>query len=199
MPSPESNRRNLEDARASGRVIFWRTRGESQRIKGEIVWLHDTKPELSQRAIARTFHVSQPYVAKLLRGVRLLGVSEALGAESYETYRSLRQTERREHFQNLPAWAKGAVGVQSPAPTSVAPAATTAGLEYVELARSTTGEVFELYGSTPPSARPCDAPPPQRAGMIPIRCIWTAGREETDAILREFAGITGRNRKNSWF
>src|SRR5215475_6860901 len=45
-------------ARIQGRVRFWRSWSESQRVKAEIVWLQHTKPGLSQRTIARLFHVS---------------------------------------------------------------------------------------------------------------------------------------------
>src|SRR5208283_3672740 len=100
MPSPESSRRNLEHARRNGRVRVWRPHSESQRIKGDIVWCHETQPDLSQRTIARTFHVSQPYVNKLLKRVRLSSrIENALGWEAYKHYRERHETQRRAHFQ----------------------------------------------------------------------------------------------------
>jgi hypothetical protein len=49
----------------------------------------------------------------------------------------------------------------------------------------------------PPSAQPQNAPPPAQSAGIPIRSIWTPGREQTDALLREWAGIARTNRGNS--
>jgi hypothetical protein len=206
MPSPESNRRNLEHARASGRVIFWRTRGESQRIKGEIVLLHHTKPGLSQRVIARTFHVSQPYVAKLLKRVRLSsGIEAALGAEAYQHYREGREVERRAHFQAQggPASLIGDSGGNSVQCHSLAwmvpgairhvpelasafdaphlPAGATgkvdepAGTEYVELGRSTTGEVVEIHGSKPARTAPVYVPPPRPLTTLEIARLMGTG------------------------
>jgi hypothetical protein len=177
MPSPESSRANLEHGRTLGRVIFWRSWHESQRIKAEIVWLHHTKPDLSQRVIARTFHVSQSYVARLLQRVRLRGIEKALGEEAFEHYRGRMDDSRREHFQAVGGPAslttpssreteRVPVEPQSPAPASWAgpglarvghlrelrvqpprrqPATPksedTRAAKYVELARSTSGEV----------------------------------------------------------
>ena len=84
MPSPQSSRANLDKARTEGHVKFWRSHSESQRVKAEIVWLHETKPGLSQRTIARMFHVSQPYVVRVLKRVLRSGgdIERALGLES---------------------------------------------------------------------------------------------------------------------
>ncbi len=50
-------------------VIKWRSRGESQRVKAEILQAYFAVPQPSQRAIAQRLHVSQPYVAKLVRKI----------------------------------------------------------------------------------------------------------------------------------
>lgn len=187
MPSPESSRRNLEHARRNGRVKFWRTRSESQRIKAEIVVLHQTTAGLSQRVIARTFHVSQPYVAKLLRRVRLLGFEKALG-EAYEQHRAGMEVKRREHFLAVggpasltaespsypaPAWAfeepQQAQPVSSVAPEPVKLDDT----EYVELVRSTTGEVIEVYGSKPIRTAPVYVPRPHTLTTKEIASMGT--------------------------
>jgi predicted XRE-type DNA-binding protein len=185
MPSPESSRRNLEHARTNGQVKFWRTRGESQHIKAEIVLLYHTNAGLSQRVIARTFHVSQPYVQRLLARVRTRGIEKALGAEAYEHYRAGMEVKRRKHFQAVggPAsltaepsypeltrafnWA-----FEEPQPSVPtryeAPAAAMeksdepAGVKYVELGRSTTGEIIEMHGSKPVRTVPLYAPRPPR-------------------------------------
>jgi hypothetical protein len=173
MSSPESSRNNLEHARRLGRVKFWRTRRESQRIKAEIVVMHRNKAELSQRVIARTFHVSQPYVAKLLRRVRVLGIEKALG-EAYEQYRERMEAKRREHFLAvggpssltaermscpIPAWACE-VPQQAEPISSMAPAPVKVDdTQYVELAQSTTGEVIEIYDSKPVRTAPVYTPP----------------------------------------
>lgn len=116
MPSPESNRRNLEHARRNGRVKVWRPHIESQRIKAGIVLLHDTNPELSQRAIARTFHVSQPRVCDVLKSVRVLGFEKALGAEAYDLYRAGMEVKRQEQFQAASRAAEQSYHVSIPNP-----------------------------------------------------------------------------------
>jgi hypothetical protein len=177
MPSPESSRRNLEHAREIGRVKFWRTRSESQRVKAEIALLHHTNAGLSQRVIARTFRVSQPYVQRLLARVRTRGIEKALGMEAYRHYRKLSDVKRREHFLAVggPAsltespWPFNSAGPQPVEPIScAAPAAAMervdepARANYVELGRSTTGEIIEMYGSKPARTAPVYVPP-QRA------------------------------------
>ena len=116
MPSPESSRTNLENARANGRVRIWRPHSESQRIKGDILWLHETQPELSQRLIARTLHVSQVYVCKLLGRARVLGIEKALGEEAYERFRAGMEVKRQEHFQAAALTAARSQGVSIPNP-----------------------------------------------------------------------------------
>jgi predicted XRE-type DNA-binding protein len=109
MPSPESSRRNLEHARARGRVRTWRLRSESQRIKAGIVLLHETQPDLSQREIARTFHVSQPYVHDVLKKVREQGIEKALGVEATGLFRMGMEVRRQEHFEAAARTAKQCV------------------------------------------------------------------------------------------
>jgi len=117
MPSPESSRMNLEHARASGRVKIWRPHSESQRIKAGIVLLHETQPNLSQREIARTFRVSQPYVQqKVLKQVLALGIEKALGPEAYELFRMGLEVKRQEHFQAASRAAERSYHVSIPNP-----------------------------------------------------------------------------------
>jgi hypothetical protein len=148
-------------------------------IKAEIVWLHHTKPDLSQRAIARMFHVSQPYVARLLKRARLsVGIENAIGLEAYRHYRERIEAQRRAHFQaqgapasligecNACAHELNSAFVEPPqAPSSsIAAGRDALGTEYVELGRSTTGEVVEVYGSAPSwaeTAAPALAQKPQ--------------------------------------
>ncbi len=203
MPSPESSRRNLEHARRIGRVKFWRRRPESQRVKAEILQAYFAVPRPSQRAIAQRLRVSQPYVAKLSRKIRREGPEKAVGPEAYEQYRALRDAELTKRHEGLVAHWQRSQGQTTPpsgssADTSAKPAQQEGPTQYVELARTTSGDLFELHGSAPPSARPCDAPSPQRGG-IPIRRIWEPSREQMDKLLREWAGITRTNRGNSWF
>src|SRR5713226_579051 len=144
MPTPESSRRNLEHARSNGQVKFWRTWSESQRIKAEILWLHETQRDLSQRAIARTFQVSQVYVQRVLKRVRLSsGIEKALGLEAYKHYRDRLEAQRRAHFQAQggPASLIGEIACQlspeSEPPQSTEPTAAQArvealGVEYVQ-------------------------------------------------------------------
>jgi hypothetical protein len=148
-------------ARTLGKIIFWRSPSESQRVKADIVWLHETQPELSQRTIARMFHISQPYVARLLKRVRLSGcdIEKALGRESYRRYCDHREAQRREHFEAL-GGPVSLIGESArelrpvfDAPRPLAPTKVeTPGTEYVELGRSTNGEVIEIHGSKPASA-----------------------------------------------
>src|SRR5215831_11539993 len=152
MPSPESSRRNLNTARIQGRVKFWRSWIESQRTKAELVWLHHTKPALSQRTIARVFHVSQPYVARLLKRVRLSpSIEEAIGPEAYGHYRECMEAERQAHFQAVggpasligeaPVWArtKGQLYIPEPSPASTSSACEQPTVtEYVQIGRSTS-------------------------------------------------------------
>jgi len=116
MPSPESSRRNLELARANGWVKIWRPDSESQRIKAGIVLLHHTNRGLSQRVIARTFRVSQPYVQKLLRRVRVLGIEKALGPEAYELFRMGLEVKRQQHFQAMALAAEQSHHISIPNP-----------------------------------------------------------------------------------
>ena len=143
MPTPESSCRNLEYARITGRVKFWRKRSESQRLKAEILQAYFAVPRQSQRAVAGRLHCKQPYVAKLFRKIKREGAEKAVGLEAYESER------------------------------------------------------MPVYGSRPYQA-PTPQTPPQAAG-IPIHRIWGPGREQTDNLLRQWAGITSTNRGNSWF
>ena len=194
MPSPESSRRNLEHARASGRVKVWRPHSESQRIKADIVWLHETQPEHSQRVIARTFHVSQPYVNKLLKRLRLSSrIENALGWEAYKHYRERHEAQRREHFKAVggpasltaePSYPESTwtfdLGFEEPQPSEpisyAAPAAVTEKVddtEYVELGRSTTGEIIEIYGSKPVRTAAVYVPPPRTLTTREIAAMGT--------------------------
>ena len=145
MPSPESSRRNLDKARLLGRVIFWRSRSESQRVKAEIVWLHETKPELSQRVIARTFHVSQPYVARMLKRVRLLGVEKALGLEASKLYGEYVDSRRRENYDDLVSrWSS-----PRPQPEGKVEASESTEVKYVELIHTRDGQIVQGHDSKP--------------------------------------------------
>jgi len=144
------------------------------------VWCHETQPDLSQRTIARTFHVSQPYVNKLLKRVRLSSrIENALGWEAYKHYRERHETQRRAHFQaqGAPASLTGDSGDNPIEAIHVtAPRSRAVILEKVDetgvhqFARTTTGEVVEVYDS----ARGCNAPartgpayiPPSRPFMV---------------------------------
>jgi hypothetical protein len=165
-------------------------------VKAGIVLFHHTKAELPQKAIARAYHVSQPYVARLLARVKMLGVENALGPQAYELYCNGREVARREHFEavggppplvnenlsyfksseligesfaqpqpSIPVdWVPPPEDQPEEIPTTwVAPAAAKVDeepkddSEYIELARSTTGEVFELHNSKPDKPD-CNAP-----------------------------------------
>ena len=108
MPSPDSNRRNLENARSTGRVKFWRSHGESQRVKAEILQAYFAVPRPSQRAIAARLHCEQPYVQKIFDKIRREGPEKALGPEAYEIYKSLRATELSARHESLVAEAERA-------------------------------------------------------------------------------------------
>jgi predicted XRE-type DNA-binding protein len=116
MPSPESSRMNLNLARANGRVKVWRLRSESQRIKAGIVLLHETQPDLSQRAIARTFGVCQPYVHDMLEKVREQGIEKALGEEATGLFRMGMEVHRQARFQAAARTAEQSQGVSIPNP-----------------------------------------------------------------------------------
>ncbi len=162
MPSPESSRRNLEYARSIGRVKFWRSRGESQRVKAEILQAYFDVPQPSQRAIGQRLHISQPYVTKLIRKIRRDGPEKALGPEAYRHFTAYRDTELCKRHQSLVAQWQSSLGGTTPlrearppgnsgsgARTQAKPAQQDGPTEYVELVRSTSGEVIELYGSGP--------------------------------------------------
>jgi predicted XRE-type DNA-binding protein len=192
MPSPESSRRNLEHARANGRVRVWRPHSESQRIKARIVLLHETQPDLSQRVIARTFHVSQPYVQKVLKRVRALGIEKALGEDATELFRAGMEVHRQARFQAAAHAAEQSQGVSIPNPwreSSQAfgqPVSDGASIVHEStivrdhdaavvlkktdetgkrhlFVRSTTGELVEIYDS----ALGCDAPAHRGAAYVP--------------------------------
>jgi hypothetical protein len=160
MPSPESSRRNLEHARSIGRVRIWRPHSESQRVKAEIVWLRETHPELSQRVIARTLHVSQVYVQRILNRVRLSsGIEKAIGEEAYRHYRDRLEAQRRAHFQAQGAPAS-LIGDSVDNPTEsihVAASRSSAVImetvdetgKRIQFARSTSGELIEVYDFAP--------------------------------------------------
>lgn len=186
---------------------FWRSRSESQRVKAEILQAYFAVPRPSQRAVAQSLRVKQPYVNRVIGRIKREGPEKALGPEAYEQCRALRDAELSVRHEALVAEWQRSLGrttapspqrAESHSPAEPKPAQQEGPTEYVELVPTTTGEVIELHGSAPPSARPCDAPSPPRAG-IPIRCIWTEGREQMDKLLREWAGITRTNRGNSWF
>lgn len=171
---------------------FWRSHSESQRVKAEILQAYYAVPQPSQRAVAQRLRVSQPYVAKLFSKIRREGPERAVGPEAYGLYKKIRDAERPARHEGLISQRRGAV-------TQVKQAEPQGPMQYVELARDENGEVIEIYGSRPASAvRPCKPRPPQASG-IPTRNIYGEGREQTDAVLREFARIGGRNRENYWF
>ena len=143
MPSPESSRANLEHARSLGRVKIWRQRSESQRTKADIVWLHHVNPNLSQQVIGRVLRVSQPYVAKVLRRVRVKGIRGALGPEGYEYFRQCEGAHRR--GDNAANFIPPDIAVNTAIPHD-------ASQGYVEILRSTDGQIVEGYDSKPPSA-----------------------------------------------
>jgi hypothetical protein len=210
---------NLERARSTGRVKFWRYRGESQRVKAEIVWLHQMQPQLSQRAIAQRLHCKQPYVARVLKRARLSGcdIEKAIGWEAYEHYKALRDAERTKRHEAVIAESQHSQGQTTPPPQSdsqgnsvngdarhgsstdggTIPAHQKGPTEYVELGRTTTGEVIELRGSAPPYAQP---PAPQPAliqrnqGPSALKQIADAH----DAPLLAFIGYNP-NRSKGWF
>jgi len=200
MPTPESSCRNLEYARITGRVKFWRKRSESQRLKAEILQAYFAVPRQSQRAVAGRLHCKQPYVAKLFRKIKREGAEKAVGLEAYEIYKALRDVELTKRHEALIAeWQRGQ-GVpqtESRLPDETEPIPQAGPTEYVEWVRTTTGERMPVYGSRPYQA-PTPQTPPQAAG-IPIHRIWGPGREQTDNLLRQWAGITSTNRGNSWF
>jgi len=207
-------------------VKFWRSRPESQRVKAEILLAYFAVPRPSQRATAARLHCEQPYVCKMFGKIKRQGAEKALGPEAYEQYKALRDAElsnrhealavewQRSHGQSTPPNESPSQSNHSSSVDTQAKQASQPGpphlpdqnkaaqrevpTQYVELVRTTTGEVVELHDSAPPSTRPCSTPSSQRGG-IPIRCIWGSGREQTDNLLREWAGITGTNRGNSWF
>lgn len=162
MPSPESNRRNLEYARNIGRSKFWRSAGESQRVKAEILQAYFAVPRPSQRAIAQRLHVSQPYVAKLIRKIKRVGPEMAVGPEAYQHFTALRDAELRQRNQSLAAkWQSSLGGTTQPKEwhsqgnsgsggrTDARPTQVEGQTQCVELVRSTSGEIFELYDSSP--------------------------------------------------
>ena len=205
MPSPESGRLNLEHARMQGRIIFWRSRSESQRVKAEIVWLYETQRDLSQRLIARMLRVSQPYVARVLKRLLHSGhdIERAIGAEAYEHLRALREARRREHFQAQGAPAsltREAVPFQHDAdpplladlqsrPVSAQVAAAKAGnaeTEYVELGRSTNGEVIELHGSKPPHTLTDDELQSRSPRPVYVPQVTLSARERAELLASGF-------------
>jgi hypothetical protein len=166
MPSPEASRRNLEHARNLGRVIYWRSWYESQRVKGDIAWLCHTRRDLSQRAVARMLHVSQPYVARVSKRLRLsASIEDALGTEGYCHYRDRMEAERRAHYaaQGAPQSLIGESPRESRSlfeepPSVAATKSEPPGTVYVELLRTTAGEVVEGYGARPSWAPVASSP-----------------------------------------
>jgi len=212
MPSPQSSRANLEHARTLGRVKIWRQRSESQRTKADIVWLHHVNPNLSQQVIGRVLRVSQPYVAKVLRQVRVKGIRETLGPTGYEHFRERDEAHRRGDTNNAAFLTQSEVPNQRPVSTAIAQG--NAASEYIEILRSPDGQIVEGHGSKPPSAMTdselrqslnldCVYAPP--SPQLPYQrprydaAVVRFDLSRTDAALLEYAGCTRKNRSNEWF
>ncbi len=94
MPSPEASRRNLGNARNSGRIKLRRLLSETGIIK-LLIWqaYFSDDPRPSQRALARQLRVSQPYVCKVMREAHPVGW-DALARGEHATFEELEQARR---------------------------------------------------------------------------------------------------------